>query len=92
MAFPSVNGSVATIPQSPALSEAQPQSLQELFSLDPEKTSDTSFDLIISHMRQLREKLAASETTIRQVRVKKDIRVGPFREVSAQEVEDSGLL
>jgi hypothetical protein len=56
-------------PQSSALKTAQPESLQELFSRDPESYSIQDLESIIYHMRSIREKLAQSES-VRQPRAK----------------------
>lgn len=49
------------IPLSYALSEATPDSIQELFSIDPEHYQDQNIDRVIDEMRKLREKLIAAD-------------------------------
>jgi hypothetical protein len=56
------------IPQSNALRQVDRLSLQELFSRDPETLGESLMD-IVTHMQELRDRLAATET-VRQVRVR----------------------
>jgi len=49
------------IPQSKALTEANPGSLNELFNRDPEGLSDGDIDRIIEVMRAQRERFAQAE-------------------------------
>jgi len=58
------------LPVSDALSEAQPESIQELFSRNPEYLADRNYDQIILNMRDLRQRLEATATPIRHARVK----------------------
>lgn len=60
--MPDTNGSDYPIPQTPALRQVSKHSLQELFSRDPETYTKFDLDAIILEMRDLRERLAASET------------------------------
>jgi hypothetical protein len=59
------------VPQTPALRQVSRHSLQELFSRDPEAYTRVELDAIIAEMRDLRDRLASTETTkaVRQVRV-----------------------
>ena len=63
------------IPQSNALRQVDRYSLQELFSRDPETLGESLQD-VVTHMQELRERLAATET-VRQVRVSKDSTSSP---------------
>jgi len=60
------------IPQTDALRQADKYSLQELFSRDPEALGTIGLEQIVTHMQDLRDRLAAT-ATVRQVRVKKDV-------------------
>lgn len=59
------------IPQSDALSEANPSSIQDLFSRNPEQLTQTDLETLIAYFNQIREDLASSGT-IRHARVRKD--------------------
>lgn len=59
------------IPISDALSEADPQSIQELFSRNPENFSDAQIDRVIALNRDLQSKMeSAPGGRVRQVRAK----------------------
>jgi hypothetical protein len=58
------------LPQSEALNEAEPMSMQELFSRNPEYMQDKNIDDIVLHMRDLRLRLEATATAPRHARVK----------------------
>lgn len=51
-----------TLPQSNALAEAEPTSIQDLFNRNPEGLSDRSIDAIIMEMRTLRVRLESTGT------------------------------
>lgn len=53
------------LPSSNALSEAEPMSMQELFSRHPETYSDRHIDAIVLNMRDLRIRLEQTATTTR---------------------------
>lgn len=57
------------IPQTDALARVSRQSLQDLFSRDPESYTKTDLDDIIYALRDLRDRLDSSEGKVRQVRV-----------------------
>jgi len=59
------------------LAEAEPTSLQELFSRNPETYTDSQLDLIIMRMRELRVKLEESATPPRHARIRDDAVDGP---------------
>ena len=50
-----------TLPASPALTEASPDSLSELFSRDPLQYTEQDIDQIIGELRKQRERLAAAQ-------------------------------
>jgi len=58
------------LPTSDALKEAQPSSMQELFSRNPEYMTERNIDDIVLHMRDLRVRLEATATPPRHARVK----------------------
>src|SRR5215467_15724434 len=58
------------LPTSDALQEAQPSSMQELFSRNPEYMTERNIDDIVLHMRDLRVRLEATATPPRHARVK----------------------
>jgi len=58
------------LPTSNALKEAEPSSMQELFSRNPEYMTDRNIDDIVLHMRDLRVRLEATATAPRHTRVK----------------------
>lgn len=61
------------LPQSNALSEVSPTSIQELWALDPERWSEKDLELTISEIRKLRERLREAEIAgkpTRNVRIK----------------------
>jgi hypothetical protein len=51
-----------SLPQSNALAEAEPLSVQELFSRNPEGYSDRNIDAIVLQMRDLRVRLEQTGT------------------------------
>lgn len=63
-----------SIPPSNLLSEALPDSLQELFSLDPESYQRQHRDEIVRRMREMRDRLdnVADGSPVRHQRVKKE--------------------
>lgn len=63
--------STPMLPRSNVLAEADPNSLQDLFSRTPAQCTDDTYDRIIHHMRDLRLRLEGTET-IRHARVRKD--------------------
>ena len=58
------------LPTSEALREAEPSSMQELFSRNPEYMTDRNIDAVVLHMRDLRVRLEATATPPRHARVK----------------------
>src|SRR5215467_8111161 len=58
------------LPTSDALQEAQPSSMQELFSRNPEYMTERNIDDTVLHMRDLRVRLEATATPPRHTRVK----------------------
>lgn len=60
-----------TLPRSNALAEADPNSLQDLFSRNPAQCTDDTYDRIIHHMRDLRLRLEGT-ATVRHARVVKE--------------------
>ncbi len=76
------------IPQSPALAEADPQSLQHLFSIDPEHFTQQDLDAVIAECRALRERLDAA---IRAGTKPKLERAKSAPGVAAVNLEDLGL-
>lgn len=50
------------------MAEADPHSMQELFSRNPAQCTDDTYDAIIHHMRDLRVRLESTET-VRHARV-----------------------
>lgn len=70
------------LPVSDALSEAEPLSVQELFSRNPEGMADRHIDAIVLQMRDLRVRLEQTGTGIggrvpSRARVKKDAFLPP---------------
>jgi hypothetical protein len=69
------------LPQSTALTEAEPLSVQELFSRNPENYSDKNIDTIVLQMRDLRVRLEQTGTSAgvrsSRTRVKKDAFLPP---------------
>lgn len=59
-----------SIPQSDALSEANPSSVQDLFTRNPSQNTQADIDQLIAYFRQLRENIANS-ATVRHTRVSK---------------------
>jgi hypothetical protein len=60
------------MPRSPALSEAEPSSIQELFNRNPERLADQNIDEIIHYMRDVRVRIEASGAMAGRTRVKKE--------------------
>lgn len=71
------------IPQSSALAEALPQSLDELFSRDPEGYSEKDLDRIIGALRDQRERWSKTEAEGKQIKVARSARSGPKAPISA---------
>lgn len=74
------------IPQSTALTEANPNSLAELFSRDPEGYSSQDIDQVITEMRLMRAKWEATEGQVKPVKAKE-----PAKLQSQASAEDLGL-
>jgi hypothetical protein len=70
------NDSGYPIPINPALRQVSHQSMQELFSRDPENLGEGGLEAIVMHMQDLRERLAKTET-VRPVRVRKEGAAAP---------------
>jgi len=58
------------LPTSNALAEAEPQSMQELFSRNPELYSESNIDAIVLQMRDLRLRLEQTATAGRTRAIK----------------------
>lgn len=82
------------LPVSNALVEAEPMSIQDLFSRNPEAYSDSQIDAIVLHNRDLRVRLeqTGTSTTGRvasRARIKKDAFLPPG---TMQSLLDGNLL
>lgn len=78
------------LPQSQALAEADPASLTELMSRDPEGYSRQDRDRIIASLREQRARLAASEAAAPAKALRVSSKV-PLSTKSTMNPEDMGL-
>ena len=63
-----------SLPIANTLSEASPTSISDLFSRDVEGLSDSDIDMIISHLRANRERMALAEAAGKSIKPIRSLR------------------